>query len=190
MDMVTCKLGNCYLDKISLTIIRKNAYNIKKEVAGMGLREVRRSRRLTQRELAQMSGVNFRSLQDYEQGHKKLTSANGDILLRLSTVLGCYTEELLLSDDFTGASLLPANRMAASEIQSQRFYYEKYKTAGRWVCSDTAVATMFYYEGKQYTLPFKAVFSPDVLPWLMEAAVLQMEAKIEAIHSGERMEAW
>ena len=53
----------------------------------MGLREIRKERNLTQKELAQRSGVNFRSLQDYEQGHKKLTSANGDILLRLSTVL-------------------------------------------------------------------------------------------------------
>ena len=62
----------------------------------MGLRELRKNRNLTQRELAQMSGVNFRSLQDYEQGHKKLSSASGDILLRLSTVLGCSMEELIL----------------------------------------------------------------------------------------------
>ena len=42
--------------------------------------------------------VNSRSLQDYEQGHKKLTSADGDVLLRLSTVLGCSITELLISD--------------------------------------------------------------------------------------------
>ena len=73
----------------------------------MGLSEIRKSRKLTQKELAQRSGVNFRSLQDYEQGHKKLTSASGDILLRLSTVLGCTAEDLLM-DDLTGASLLPS----------------------------------------------------------------------------------
>ena len=97
-----------------------------------------------------MSGVNFRSLQDYEQGHKKLASANGDILLRLSTVLGCSVEELLISDMFHGAPLLPGNTIDVHTIQSQRFYCEKYQTAGRWGCSGGKVATMFYYNGKQY----------------------------------------
>lgn len=146
----------------------------------MGLREIRKSRKLTQRELAQRSGVNFRSLQDYEQGHKKLTSASGDILLRLSTVLGCTTEDLLL-DDFAGASLLPSNQLDVNAIQGQRFYCEKYQTAGRWVCSNNRVSTLFYYNGEQYTVPFKAVFTPVMLPCLIEAAVLQIEAKIEDI---------
>lgn len=147
----------------------------------MSLRELRKQRNLTQRELSQMSGVNFRSLQDYEQGHKKLTSASGDILLRLSTVLGCTTEELLVADDFAGARLLSHNQLAVKEIQSQRFYCEKYKTAGRWICSDSTVATMFYYGGEQYLLPFNAIFDSKSLPWLKEAAAMQMESKIEDI---------
>ena len=146
----------------------------------MGLREIRKSRKLTQKELAQRSGVNFRSLQDYEQGHKKLTSASGDILLRLSTVLGCTTEDLLM-DDLTGALLLSSNQVDVNIIQGQRFYCEKYQTAGRWVCSNHRVSTLFYYDGVQYTIPFKAVFTPAMLPCLMEAAVLQIEAKIESI---------
>ena len=146
----------------------------------MGLREIRKSRNLTQKELAQRSGVNFRSLQDYEQGHKKLTSASGDILLRLSTVLGCTTEDLLL-EDFAGASLLSSNQSDASTIHGQRFYCEKYQTAGRWICSNDRVSTLFYYNGEQYSLPFKAVFTPAMLPCLIEAAVLQIEAKIESI---------
>ncbi len=156
----------------------------------MGLREMRKNRNLTQKELAQMSGVNFRSLQDYEQGHKKLSSASGDILLRLSTVLGCSAEELILNE-FGGASLLPHNEMSMTEIQGQRFYCEKYKTAGRWVCSDSAVATMFYYGGEQYILPFRAIFEEKHLPWLKEAASMQMEAKIEDIRfSQTEMEGW
>ena len=147
----------------------------------MSLREWRRQRKLTQKELSQMSGVNFRSLQDYEQGHKKLMSASGDILLRLSTVLGCSAEDLLLSDGIEGATLLNSNQMAVSEIQSQRFYCEKYKTAGRWICSDSTVATMFYYGGEQYLLPFNAIFDSKSLPWLKEAAAMQMESKIEDI---------
>ena len=156
----------------------------------MSLRELRKQRKLTQKELAQMSGVNFRSLQDYEQGHKKLTSASGDILLRLSTVLGCTAEDLLVADDFNGATLLSGNRLAIKEIQSQRVYCEKYKTAGRWVCSDAAVATMFYYEGEQYLLPFQAIFNSKSLPWLKEAAAMQMEAKIEDIRFSQTEMEW
>lgn len=146
----------------------------------MGLREIRKNRNLTQKELAHRSGVNFRSLQDYEQGHKKLTSASGDVLLRLSTVLGCTVEDLLL-EDVVGASLLSANQLDTGTIQGQRFYCEKYQTAGRWICSNDRVSTLFYYNGEQYALPFRAVFTPVMLPCLKEAAVLQIEAKIESI---------
>lgn len=156
----------------------------------MGLRELRKRNHLTQKELAQKSGVNFRSLQDYEQGHKKLTGASGDILLRLTTVLGCTLEDLLI-DDIEGAALLPYNRVDVSTIQSQRFVCEKYQTAGRWVYSNGKVATMFYYDGKQYVLPFEAVFTPVMLPCLMQAATLQMEAKIEEIRlQASGFESW
>ena len=156
----------------------------------MSLRELRKQRKLTKIELAQMRGVNFRSLQDYEQGHKKLTSASGDILLRLATVLGCSAEDLLVADEFKGATFLPANQLAVKEIQSQRFYCEKYKTAGRWVCSDSAVATMFYYGGEQYLLPFNAIFDSKSLPWLKEAAAMQMESKIEDIRFSQTEMEW
>ena len=156
----------------------------------MRLRELRRKRNLTQRELAQMSGINFRSLQDYEQGHKKLTSASGDVLLRLSTVLGCTLEELLLSEGIEGAALLKRNQMSVADIQNQRFYCEKYKTAGRWVCSDSAVATFFYYGGEPYHLPFSAIFDSPKLSWLKEAAVMQMEAKIEDIQFSQTEMEW
>lgn len=146
----------------------------------MSLQEIRKSRNMTQKALAQKSGVNFRSLQDYEQGHKKLSSASGDILLRLSTVLGCTMEELIL-DEIPAAPLLPANQLDKSVINDQRFYCEKYQTAGKWVCTDRGVSTLFYYDGIQYAIPFKAVFTPVMLPCLKEAAVLQMEAKIEDV---------
>ena len=156
----------------------------------MGLREIRKNRNLTQRELAQRSGVNFRSLQDYEQGHKKLASASGDVLMRLSTVLGCTAEDLLL-EDVAGAPLLPANQLDAAVIHGQRFYCEKYQTAGRWICSNNLVSTLFYYNAEQYALPFKAVFTPVMLSCLREAAVLQIEAKIESILFQENgFESW
>lgn len=147
----------------------------------MGLREIRKSRNMSQSELANMCGINYRSLQDYEQGHKKLMSANGDILLRLSTVLGCSIPELLLADHVTGSSLHAGNKVDLATIQNQQFFCEKYNVAGRWICGNDSVATMFYFRGKQYSLPFKAVFTPVMLPCLVEAAALQIEEKIDDI---------
>lgn len=88
----------------------------------MRLRESRKNRRLSQRELADMSGLNFRSLQDYEQGHKKLSSASGDVVLRLTTVLGCSAEELITGDSFAGAAVCPQNSLSPLRIQAERFY--------------------------------------------------------------------
>ena len=147
----------------------------------MGLREIRKQKYMTQKELAQISGVNFRSLQDYEQGHKRLSSASGDVLLRLSTVLGCTIEDLLFGG-LKGAEILEHNRLDTNVISMQRFYCEKYQIAGRWICIDDQIATLFYYNGEQYVLPFRAVFTPSMLPCLKEAAILQIEAKIDELN--------
>ena len=147
----------------------------------MGLREIRKSRNMSQSELASMCGINYRSLQDYEQGHKKLLSANGDILLRLTTVLGCTISELLMADQVEGASLHRANQVDIATIQNQQFYCEKYNVAGRWVTGNNSIVTMFYFGAKQYSLPFNAVFTPKMLPCLVEAAALQIEEKIDGI---------
>ena len=145
------------------------------------LRSIREAKGLSRKEVSELSGINFRSLQDYEQGHKKLTSANGDILLRLSTVLGCSIAELLLADSAIGASLHSSNKIDTATIRSQQFYCEKHKVAGRWICNEQQVATMFYFRGKQYLLPFDAVFTPVMLPCLMESAALQIEEEIDGI---------
>ena len=147
----------------------------------MGLREIRKSRNMSQSELASMCGINYRSLQDYEQGHKKLMSANGDILLRLTTVLGCTLSELLMADHVSGASLQCKNRVDVATIQNQQFYCEKYNVAGRWVIGNDSIVTMFYFGGKQYSLPFRAVFTPKMLHCLADAAALQIEEKIDNI---------
>lgn len=61
----------------------------------MELKELREKAGLKQSELAAISGVNLRSLQDYEQGHKSLLSAKGETLLRLGMSLGCTVEDIL-----------------------------------------------------------------------------------------------
>ena len=49
---------------------------------------------------------------------------------------------------------------------------------------------MFYYEGEQYLLPFQAIFNSKSLPWLKEAAAMQMEAKIEDIRFSQTEMEW
>ncbi len=73
------------------------------------------------------------------------------------------------------------NEVSQDVIQSQRFYCETYQTAGRWICCDGKVATVFYYNGQQYTLPFSAVFRPTLMPCLKDAAALQMECEIDRL---------
>lgn len=170
-------------------VIRIFAYTVYERYY-ISLREIRTSRNLTQRELSQKSGVNYRSLQDYEQGHKKLLSANGDVLLHLSTVLKCSIEDFLL-DDMDGAPLLSSNQLDTELIQAQRFFCEKYQTYGRWIFNNNQISTLFYYEGQRYTIPFSAIFTNLMLPFLKDAAVLQMEAKIEElILANNGFESW
>ncbi len=61
----------------------------------MKLSQMREEAGLTQAELSAISGVNLRSLQDYEQGHKSIMSAKGETLMRLSLALGYSVEEIL-----------------------------------------------------------------------------------------------
>ena len=157
----------------------------------MGLKEIRMARHMTQKELACQSGVNFRSLQDYEQGRKPLTSANGDVLLRLSTVLGCTAEDLLTPENMQGAELHEHNQLSPKVIQSQSLFCERYRTAGRWICADGKLSTFFYYEGHPYSLPFRALFTLKTLPFLKEAAAIQMETKIDDLVTQKQgFESW
>ena len=59
------------------------------------LKEIRELKGLSRKEVSEISGINFRSLQDYEQGHKNIASAKGETLYRLSLTLGCTMEELI-----------------------------------------------------------------------------------------------
>lgn len=86
----------------------------------MKLKEMREKQGLTQAELSYLSGVNFRSLQDYEQGHKSLKSAKGETLLRLSHILGFSVEDIIKDDEtdielFINNSKVISNRIKAYE---------------------------------------------------------------------------
>lgn len=61
----------------------------------MGLKELREQKGFSRRQLSELTGLNFRSIQDYEQGHKQVTSMKGDSLYRLSLALDCTIEDIL-----------------------------------------------------------------------------------------------
>ncbi len=56
---------------------------------------LRKKAELSQRQLSEASGVNLRTLQQYENRSKDIQKASGITLLSLSKVLGCSIEELM-----------------------------------------------------------------------------------------------
>lgn len=61
----------------------------------MTLKDMRKQAGYTQAQLADICGINRRTLQDYEQGHKPIESAKGETLYRLSQVLGYSINDIL-----------------------------------------------------------------------------------------------
>lgn len=59
------------------------------------LKRIRESRGISQGELADLSGVNIRNIQMYEQRGHNIDKAQAQILYKLSRVLGCNIEDLL-----------------------------------------------------------------------------------------------
>lgn len=59
------------------------------------LQTIRKSKGLSQSQLANASGVNLRTLQDYEQGSKDINKVAGITLYKLAQALECNVEDLL-----------------------------------------------------------------------------------------------
>ena len=59
------------------------------------LKTIRKQSRLTQKKLADLSGVSLRMIQAYEQGDQDITKAEVRSILALSRVLGCRPEVII-----------------------------------------------------------------------------------------------
>ena len=59
------------------------------------LKKYRESAGLTQAELSKRTGVNLRTLQDYEQGRKPINQAAAITVYRIATALGVVVEDIL-----------------------------------------------------------------------------------------------
>lgn len=68
------------------------------------LKVMREMRELTQREVAELSGVSFRMIKDYEQGQRDINGAKLLTLLKICAALRCRLEDIL--DDAETLELL------------------------------------------------------------------------------------
>lgn len=59
------------------------------------LKNIRIAQNITQSKLAEISGVNLRTLQDYEQGRKDINKAEALTVYKLSLALECEVKHLL-----------------------------------------------------------------------------------------------
>lgn len=64
-----------------------------------GLKELRILCSYTQKKLSEASGVNLRTLQQYESGARDLSEASGTTLLKLSRALCCRMEDLIIPSE-------------------------------------------------------------------------------------------
>jgi DNA-binding transcriptional regulator YiaG len=70
---------------------------LEKGIAGdaSNLQKIRRAADMTQKKLAEASGVSLRMIQLYEQRAQDISRARADAVIALARVLGCRAEELL-----------------------------------------------------------------------------------------------
>ena len=59
------------------------------------LQRLRIQSKMTQRELAELTGVSQRSIEGYESGFRDINGAKGIFLWRIAQVLKCQIEDLL-----------------------------------------------------------------------------------------------
>jgi transcriptional regulator with XRE-family HTH domain len=59
------------------------------------LKQVRSAKGITQKELADKTGVSIRTLQHYEQGSKDLTTAAAITVWKIAQALNCNIEDLI-----------------------------------------------------------------------------------------------
>ena len=94
------------------------------------LQELRLKNNMSQSELARASGVNYRTLQDFDQGRKSLANAKGEMLYRLTIALGCSIDELMsdhieIMPDFNISMSSQAARLQSyvDKLQNTKTHY-------------------------------------------------------------------
>ena len=74
--------------------------SVKINYRGTKMQELRKSRHLSQSQLAEATGISVRMIQKYEQGEKDLNGAKLETILRICSALDCKMIDIL-NDPFT-----------------------------------------------------------------------------------------
>lgn len=89
----------------------------------MNLKTLRELKGVSRKELAEITGISFRSIQDYEQGHKDLSSAKADTILKMAQALNCTMEDLISEVDLS--ALKPSELTDLLSNESERSKVQK-----------------------------------------------------------------
>ncbi|ETP72498.1 putative transcriptional regulator [Lachnospiraceae bacterium JC7] len=84
----------------------------------MNLKTLRELKGISRKELAELTGVSFRSIQDYEQGHKDLSSAKADTILKMAKALDCSMEDLISDLDLSSVKPSELESHAPKNVRS------------------------------------------------------------------------
>ncbi len=90
----------------------------------MNLKTLRELKGISRKELADQTGLSYRSIQDYEQGHKDLGAAKARTVLRMAQVLDCSVEDLISEVDF---SELKPSELRSDELRMQKRMLAEWK---------------------------------------------------------------
>ena len=80
------RINGCYVPK-DYVILRSDYHS--------ELKRIREEKKLSQSKLSEITGVNVRLIQDYEQGHKQINNAKAISVYRLAEALGCTVGDIL-----------------------------------------------------------------------------------------------
>lgn len=136
----------------------------------MNLKQVREYRGMDRRMLEAQTKISFRSIQDYEQGHKILSHANYETLYKLSLALACPVN-ILVGDDFSKELMESVDRLCC--------YSEEYKTWGSLRFYGNICHVEYVYDGKTFSDLFMAKPNEKDLPFQRAVARFMMEDGIE-----------
>lgn len=64
------------------------------------LKEIRMSKGLSQSKLADLAGINVRTLQHYEQGSKDFDHAKIETIFSICNVLGCKLSDIITDENY------------------------------------------------------------------------------------------
>ena len=82
------------------------------------LKTLRRAAGLSQAQLGEMTGLNFRTLQHYEQGTKDLNAAKLQTLLKLCNALNCALSDIITDPDVLELLAVYERKRESADIQA------------------------------------------------------------------------